>query len=135
MLNAMYIEMQTNKRIQKFLLHKSTEANIEPAQAKLVVTTDGKTITTLLLENNRVVKAIGIKEITGFFGRTHDEFNTTAIIAYLNKIALTNQISLNELNIVICESKGKVGTHLYAGTKHKQKLSTVDFLTHFNTLN
>jgi hypothetical protein len=135
MLNAIYIEMQTNKRIQKFLLHKSTESNIEPEQAKLVITTDGTTITTLLLENNRVVKTIGIKEITGFFGGTHDEFNTTAIIAYLTKIASVNQISLSDLNIVICENKGKVGTHLYAGTKHRQKLSTVDFLTHFNTLN
>lgn len=134
MLNPLYMEMQTNKRIQKFLIHKSTESNIEPAQAKLVITTDGKTITTLLLENNRVVKPVGIKEITAFFGKEHDDFNTTAIISYLNKIASVNQIPLKDVNIVICENKGKVGTHLYAGTKHKQKLSTVDFLTHFNTI-
>jgi hypothetical protein len=134
MLNAMYIEMQTNKRIQKFLLHKSTECSIEAAQAKLVITTDGKTITTLLLENNRIVKTIGIKEITAFFGKEHDEFNTRAIIAYLNKIASDHQILLPDVNIVICENKGTIGTHLYSGTRHKQKLSTVDFLTHFNTI-
>ncbi len=134
MLNTMYIEMQTNRRIQKFLLHKSTESNIDASQAKLVITTDGKKVSTWLLENNRVVTAIGIKEITAFFGREHDDFNTTAIIAYLNKLASSNVIQLKDLNIVICESKGKVGTYLYVGTKHKQKISTVDFLTHFNTI-
>jgi hypothetical protein len=134
MLNTMYMEMQTNKRIQNFLLHKSTESNIDPVQAKLVITTDGQTIRTLLLENSKIIKSIGIKEITAFFGKEHDDLNTTAIIAYLNKIASANQIQLSEVNIVICENKGKVGTHLYAGIKHKHKLSTVDFLTHFNTI-
>ena len=134
MLNTLYLEMQTNKRIQKFLLHKSTKSNIEASQAKLVITTDGKRVSTLLLENNRIVKSIGIKEITAFFGREHDEFNTTAIIAYLDKLASAHQILLTNVNVVICENKGKIGTHLYAGTRHKQKLSTVDFLTHFNTI-
>jgi hypothetical protein len=134
MLNTIYIEMQTNKRIQKFLLHKSAEANIEAKQAKLVITTDGHAIHTILLENNKIVKSVGIKEITAFFGRDHDDFNTTAIIAYLSKMASINQILLNDVNIVICETQGKIGTHLYAGTKHKKKLSTVDFLTHFNTI-
>lgn len=135
MLNTTYIEMQTNKRIQKFLLHKSTESNIDATQAKLVITTDGKMVRTWLLENNKIVASIAIREITAFFGREHDHFNTTAIIAYLRKLAVINEIQLEDLNIVICESNGKVGTHLYAGTKHKQKLSTVDFLTHFNTTN
>ena len=128
------MEMQVNKRIQKFILHKSTESNIDSSLAKIVVTTDGLTIRTLLLEQNRVIKPIGIKEITAFFGREHDEFNTSAIIAFLNKLANEHSIPLNEVCIVICETKGTVGTHLYAGTKHKQRLSTVDFLTHFNTI-
>jgi hypothetical protein len=134
MLNTMYLEMQTNKRIQKFLLHKSAESNIDAAQAKLVITTDGHTIRTLLLENNKIIKSVGIKEITAFFGREHDDFNTTAIIAYFNKMASIHQIQLGDVNIVICEAQGKIGTHLYASTRHKQKLSTVDFLTHFNTI-
>lgn len=134
MLNTMYMEMQVNKRIQKFLLHKSAESNIDATSAKLVISTDGQAIRTLLLDNNKIVKSIGIKEITAFFGKDHDDLNTTAIVAYLKKLANNHEITLSEVTIVICENKGIVGTHLYAGTKHKQKLSTVDFLTHFNTI-
>ena len=135
MLNTAYMEMQTNKRIQRFLLQKSIEENIEPINAKIVIRTDGKVIHTMLLSRNKIVKHISIKEITAFFGKKHDEFNTKAIIAYLNALADHHAVELIRINLVICETKGKAGTHLFIDTRYKQSLSTVDFLTHFNKLN
>lgn len=134
MLNTTYMEMQTNRRIQRFLLHKSTEENISVQHAKMVIRTDGSIVHTLLLDRNKIIKTIPIKELTAFFGREHDEFNTVAIISYLKKLAQQHAVELVRLNIVMCETQGKVGTHLFVDTKYKEALSTVAFLTHFNTI-
>ena len=134
MINALNMEKQTNKRIGRFLLHKCTEENIEPGNAKVVIRSDGKKVFMILLSGNKIACYIPIKEVTAFFGRAHDEFNTQAIIAYLNKLATIEKVELIRVNLVICENKGEYGTHLYIDTIYKRPISTVDFLTHFNTL-
>jgi hypothetical protein len=135
MLNNAYMEMQTNKRFQRFLLHKSTEENMDAIHAKLVIRTDGKSVFTILLNQNKIVKYLPIREITAFFGKQHDAFNTQAIITYLDSLATVHAVEIIRVNVVICETKGKVGTHLFIDTRYKEALSTVDFLTHFNKIN
>jgi hypothetical protein len=128
------METQTNKRMGRFLLHKATEENIDASSAKIVIRTDNKKVFTLLLNGNKIVSYIPIKEVTAFFGRQHNDFNTQAIIAYLNKLAKTEEVEVIRISLVICQNKGEYGTHLYIDTTYKKPVSTVDFLTHFNTL-
>jgi hypothetical protein len=134
MLNSTYMEMQTNKRLQRFLLHKATAENINSASAKLVIRTDGKVVHTILLDQQKVVRYVPLKEITAFFGKQHTDFNSQAIISYLQTLADKQQVELIRVNVVICEAKGKIGTHLFIDTRYTQPLSTVEFLTHFNKL-
>ena len=128
-----FIEMQTNKRIQKFLLHKSTEENMEVSSAKLVISVKGKEISVLLLNQNRIIKPISIRDIAAFFGKDYDENNERAVIGYLTKLGRENQIELSTINVVICETKGTVGAHLYEDTKHKKRISTFDILAHLSS--
>lgn len=133
MLNNPYIEMQTNKRVQKFLLHKSTQENIEAANAKLVIGANGKEVSVLLLNQNTIVKPLSIRDIAAFFGKDYDENNERDVISYLTKLSKENQIELSKVNVVICETKGMLGAHLYEDTKHKKRISTFDFLAHLNS--
>lgn len=133
MFNNPYIEMHVNKRVQKFLLHKSTEENIGASNAKLVIGVKGKAISVLLLNQNTIVKPLAIRDIAAFFGKEFDENNERAVMSYLEKLAEENQMQLSKVNVVICESNSKVGAHLYEDTKHKKRISTFDFIAHFNS--
>ncbi|MFM9908519.1 MAG: hypothetical protein ACKVOW_04185 [Chitinophagaceae bacterium] len=132
MLDFFNLEKQTNKRVQRFLLHKSTEENIEAKNAKLLIASKNKAILVLLLNQNTIVKPIALKDIAAFFGKDFDESNEQAVMAYLVKLSKENQVELSKLNVVICETKGELGAHLYEETKYKKKISTLDLLTHFN---
>lgn len=133
MLNNFYIEMQTNKRIQRFLLHKSTEVNIAPAHAKLVISTNGKGVSILLLNQNSIITPLAIRDIAAFFGKDFDESNERAVISYITTLAKENQIEIQKIKIVICETKGKAGAHLYNDIQYKKRISTFDFLAHLNS--
>lgn len=132
MLDFFNLEKQTNKRVQRFLLHKSTEENIEAKNAKLLIASKNKAILVLLLNQNTIVKPIALKDIAAFFGKDFDENNEQAVMAYLIKLSKENQVELSKLNVMICETKGELGAHLYEETKYKKKISTLDLLTHFN---
>lgn len=132
MLDFFNLEKQTNKRVQRFLLHKSTEENIETKNAKLLIASKNKAILVLLLNQNTIVKPIALKDIAAFFGKDFDENNEQAVMAYLIKLSKENQVELSKLNVMICETKGELGAHLYEETKYKKKISTLDLLTHFN---
>lgn len=132
MLDFFNLEKQTNKRVQRFLLHKSTEENIEAKNAKLLIASKNKAILVLLLNQNTIVKPIALKDIAAFFGKDFDESNEQAVMAYLVKLSKENQVELSKLNVMICETKGELGAHLYEETKYKKKISTLDLLTHFN---
>lgn len=132
MLDFFNLEKQTNKRVQRFLLHKSTEENIEAKNAKLLIASKNNAILVLLLNQNTIVKPIALKDIAAFFGKDFDESNEQAVMAYLVKLSKENQVELSKLNIMICETKGELGAHLYEETKYKKKISTLDLLTHFN---
>ena len=132
MLDFFNLEKQTNKRVQRFLLHKSTEENIEAKNAKLLIASKNKAILVLLLNQNTIVKPIALKDIAAFFGKDFDESNEQAVMDYLVKLSKENQVELSKLNVMICETKGELGAHLYEETKYKKKISTLDLLTHFN---
>lgn len=132
MLDFFNLEKQTNKRVQRFLIHKSTEENIEAKNVKLLIASKDKAIIVLLLNQNTIVKPINLKDIAAFFGKDFDESNEQAVMAYLIKLSKENQVELSKLNVMICETKGELGAHLYEETKYKKKISTLDLLTHFN---
>jgi hypothetical protein len=133
MLDFFNLEKQTNKRVQRFLIHKSTEENIEAKNAKLLIASKEKAIIVLLLNQNTIVKPINLKDIAAFFGKDFDESNEQAVMAYLIKLSKENQVELSKLNVMICETKGELGAHLYEETKYRKKISTLDLLTHFNS--
>lgn len=133
MLDFFNLEKQTNKRVQRFLLHKATEENIEPKNAKLLIAHKNDAVIVLLLNQNTIVKPLLLKSIAAFFGKEFDETNEQAIKAYLEKLSKENKIALVKLNVIICETKGELGAHLYEETKYRKKISTLDLLTHFNS--
>lgn len=133
MLDFFNLEKQTNKRVQRFLLHKSTEENIEPQHAKLLIAHKNNAVIVLLLNKNTVLKPLLLKDIAAFFGKEFDETNELAIKAYLEKLSNENTVPLLKLNVMICETKGELGAHLYEETKYRKKISTLDLLTHFNS--
>lgn len=135
MLDFFNLEKQTNKRVQRFLLHKSTEENIEAKNAKLLIACKDKSVVVFLLNQNTIVKPLALKDIAAFFGKDFDQSNELAVIAYLQKLSKENQVELSKLNIMICETKGELGAHLYEETRYKKKIKTLDLLTHFNTEN
>ena len=132
MLDFFNLEKQTNKRVQRYLLHKSTEENIEAQNAKLLIACKNKGIAVFLLNNNTVIKPLFLKDIAAFFGKDFDQSNEQAIMAYLQKLSKENQVELSKLNVMICETKGELGAHLYEETKYRKKISTLDLLIHFN---
>ena len=133
MLDFFNLEKQTNKRVQRFLLHKATEENIEPKNAKLLIVHKNDAVIVLLLNQNTIVKPLLLKNIAAFFGKEFDETNEQAIKAYLEKLSKENKVALFKLNVMICETKGELGAHLYEETKYRKKISTLDLLTHFNS--
>lgn len=132
MLDIFNLEKQTNKRVQRFLLHTSTQENIEAKNAKLLIASKDKAILVLLLNQNTIVKPLKLKDIAAFFGKDFDESNEQAVMVYLEKLSKENQVELSKLNVMICEIKGELGAHLYEETKYRKKIPTLDLLIHFN---
>lgn len=133
MLDFFNLQKQINKRIQRFLIHLSTEENIEVKNAKLLMASKDHAILVLLLNQNTIVKPITLNAIAAFFGKEVDESDQQAIMVYLEKLSKENGIALSKLNVIICETKGELGAHLYEQTKYKRKISTLDLFTHLNS--
>ncbi len=133
MLNIFNIERQANKRVHRFLLHKSTEENIEPGSARLVINIIIGKASIHLYDQNKYAKTLIWKGVADFFGKEYDESSITAVYEYLVKLSKEQHIELSKLNVVICETKNELGAYLYDGTKYKKRISTLDLLTHFNT--
>ncbi|MFY9308206.1 MAG: hypothetical protein WAQ28_04060 [Bacteroidia bacterium] len=131
MLNIFNIEKQANKRVQRFLLHKSTEENIDAVKARLVINITVGKVSVHLYEQHKYIKTLSLKSIAEFFGKDYDESKSSSIYDYLVKLAKDQQIELSKLNVVICETKNELGAHLYEETKYRKKISTLDLLTHF----
>lgn len=131
MLNIFNIEKQANKRVQRFLLHKSTEENIDSAKARLVINIIIGKVSVHLYEQHKYIKTLSLKSIVEFFGKDYDESKTIAVYDYLVQLSKDHQIELSKLNVVICETKGELGAHLYDETKYKKRIPTLDLLTQF----
>lgn len=131
MLNIFNIEKQANKRVQRFLLHKSTEENIDAAKARLVINIIIGKVSVHLYEQHKYIKTLSLKSIAEFFGKDYDESKSSSVYDYLVQLAKDQQIELSKLNLVICETKSELGAHLYEETKYRKKISTLDLLTHF----
>lgn len=131
MLNIFNIEKQANKRVQRFLLHTSTEENIDPAKARLVINIIIGKVSVHLYEQHKYIKTLSLKSIVEFFGKDYDESKTIAVYDYLVQLSKDQQIELSKLNVVICETKGELGAHLYDETKYKKRIPTLDLLTQF----
>lgn len=132
MLEYFNLEKQVNKRVQRFLLHKSTEENFEVKNAKLLIANKDKAILVLLLNQNTIVKPLKLMDIAAFFGKDFDQSNEQALVAYLMKLSKESRIALSKLNVMICEIKGELGAHLYEETKYRKKIPTLDLLAHLN---
>ena len=133
MLDFFNLEKQTNKRVQGYLLHKSTQENIEAQNTKLLIAVNNNAVSVFLLNQNTIVKPLSLKEIAEFFGKEFDENNERSVMDYLQKLSKENHIELSKLNVLICKTKGELGAHLYEETKYRKKIKTLDLITHFNT--
>lgn len=131
MLNIFNIEKQANKRVQRFLLHKSTEENIDSAKVRLVINIIIGKVSVHLYEQHKYIKTLSLKSIVEFFGKDYDESKTIAVYDYLVQLSKDHHIELSKLNVVICETKSELGAHLYDETKYKKRIPTLDLLTQF----
>lgn len=131
MLNIFNIEKQANKRVQRFLLHTSTEENIDPVKARLVINIIIGKVSVHLYEQHKYIKTLSLKSIVEFFGKDYDESKTITVYDYLVQLSKDQQIELSKINVVICETKGELGAHLYDETKYKKRIPTLDLLTQF----
>jgi uncharacterized protein (DUF2164 family) len=129
MLNIFNIEKQASKRVQRFLLHKSTEENIDPANTRLVINILSENLSVHLYDQGKFLKTLTLKSIVEFFGKEYDETKTIAVSEYIKKISIENNVELAKANVVICENKGELGAHLYNQNKYVKRLSTVQLLT------
>lgn len=123
------IEKQAGKRVQKYLMHQSTQENIEPANARLVINSNAETISVHFHDQHRFIKTLSIRNIVEFFGQEYDETKVDTLYEYLKKLSQENSIGLSNINIVICETKGEPGAHLYNESKYVKRLSTIELLT------
>ena len=129
MLNIFNIEKQISKRVHKFLIHKSTEENIEPANARLVINILIGKVSVHLFEQHRYIKTLSIRAIVEFFGKDYDETKINSLFEYLKKISQENNMEFPKINVVICETKGEFKAHLYNESKYVKPLSTIELLT------
>jgi len=128
MLDIFNLEKQTNKRVQKFLLHKSTEENIEPANARLVINVIIGKLCVHFYNQHKFLKTLSIRAIVEFFGKEYDETKEISVSDYLKNISKENNVEFSNANIVICETKGVLGVHLYNEHKYVKRLSTIELL-------
>lgn len=129
MLNIFNLEKQASKRVQRFLIHKSTEENIEAANARLVINILSNNLSVHLYDQGKFLRTLTLKSIVEFFGKEYDEAKTVAVTDYIKKISNENKVELVNANVVICENKGELGAHLYNQNKYVKRLSTVELLT------
>jgi len=128
MLNIPNTEKQASKRVQRFLLHTSTEENIEPAHSQLVINTITGSLAVHLYNEQRFVKTLPIRSIVEFFGKEYNETNASSISEHLKKMAEENNIPYSKANVVICQNKGELKAHLYNENKYVKRLSTIELL-------
>jgi len=130
MLNKLNTDKQANKRVQRFLLHSSTEENIELTHARLVINIYiiTGTVAVHLYEQQRFVKTLPIRAIIEFFGKEYDETKVSFISEHLKKIAEDNNVPFLKANILICDTKGELKAHLYYENKYVKSLSTIELL-------
>lgn len=129
MLNIFNIEKQASKRVHKFLLHKSTEENIESANARLVINLIIGKVSVHLYDQHKFLKTLSVRAIVEFFGKEYDETKLNSLSDYLKKISQENNIEFSKANIMICETKGELKPHLYNENKYVKRLSTIELLT------
>jgi len=131
MLEHLNPEHQVNKRIQRYLVHKSTEANIAPEKARLVFRPASGLLTVHLYENNRHIEPLTIQSILEFFGVDYEEGRSRAVTDYLHTLAKEENIKPDDLVVVVCEVKARLGAHLYEGPMYRKKIPTLTLITHF----
>ncbi|MBS1635405.1 MAG: hypothetical protein JST26_05735 [Bacteroidetes bacterium] len=133
MLDAFNPEKQVSKRVQRYLIHKCTEENIDAIKAKLLIRASEGKPSIHLYEGNLHVARINFKSIFDFFGMDYEESQINSIYDYLVEVSKAEKIELEQISVVICEVKGTLGTHLYDGPKYRRKMSTLALIAHFNS--
>lgn len=131
MLNFNSIEKQAGKKVHSFLLHMCTAENLDPANARIVINTQLDKAALHLFNDQHYVKTIPLKAITDFFGVDYHEEIVTKVNAYLVMLCEENSMRLGQINIVVCETKSELGVYLYADTKYKKRIPTLDLVNQF----
>jgi hypothetical protein len=134
MLDFLNLEKQAGKRVKNLLVHKSTAAGIPVETAKLVINLRSYRLKVYLYSSNFLVREIEIWEITDFFGKLYDEAKIIPVREYVMSLAESNGIEYSSLNVIICEIKKEMGCFLYNEMKYVKRISTIELLTKFNSI-
>jgi hypothetical protein len=134
MLDFLNLEKQAGKRVKNLLVHKSTAAGIPVETAKLVINLRDHRLKVYLYNGSSLVREIEIWEITDFFGMLYDEAKIIPVREYIMTLAESNDIEYSRLNLIICESKKEMGCFLYNEMKYVKRISTIELLNKFNSL-
>lgn len=131
MLDIIHIEKQAIKRVKNFLHKVSEEENIPNDQAKLVINCTGLELNVKLYDQNKYVKALELKMLVEYFGQEYDPSKTKAVMDYLEQLAQEQKAEVSSLNLILCENKGQLGTHVYQDNKYIKKITTLELFSQF----
>lgn len=131
MFNFDIIEKQISKRLQIFFAHQATAANIDPARMQLIISPENNTVVAFIYESGRLVKNLELKAIAESFGKEFDQKKVQDVYNYLLEKAKADEIKLENLNVVICENKGRMSAYVYDSTTFKRKIKAMELLNIF----
>ncbi len=131
MFNFNVIEAQMAKRLQIFFAHQATAINIDPAKMQLIISSEERTVAAYIYESGRKKKKLELRAIAESFGKEFDHEKVQDVHDCLEEKARAENINLEDLNIVVCESKGNINAYVYNNTTCKRKIKAMELLNLF----
>ena len=129
MLDFLNIEKQVSKRVANYLIYICQKNNLQIAETKLLLDAGDTTLCIHIYEGQRFVKSHSLQSLAEYFGKDYDESKVESLWNFLKKTASENKLELQAIKLILCDTNGVLGAHLYNNSKYVKRLSTLELLT------